>query len=84
MTDDGKQKTEKVTLLRRCLASPSSGKPDALPLYDVKFSENGDQADRPKHPLSRRSSLTPSHTALARNRDLQTYIFHRSVASATT
>jgi hypothetical protein len=57
MTDDGKQKTEKVTLLRRCLASPSSGKPDALPLYDVKFSENGDQADCPKHPLSRRSQF---------------------------
>ena len=63
--------------LRRCLASPSSGKPDALPLHNVKLSENSCRADRPINRLYRRSRFTPSHTALARTRDLQTDIFHR-------
>jgi hypothetical protein len=43
MTEDGKQKTEKVSLLRRCLKSQSSGKPDALPLHNVKLSEDGER-----------------------------------------
>jgi len=41
MTDNGKQKTERNEPSRRCLKSQSSGKPDALPLYDVKLSEDG-------------------------------------------
>jgi hypothetical protein len=41
MTDNGKQKTERSEPSRRCLKPQSSGKPDALPLYDVKLSEDG-------------------------------------------
>jgi hypothetical protein len=79
MTEDGKQKTEKVLPLFVAVSRRHHPANRMRFLFTMSIlSESSDQADCPTHPLYRRSRFTPSHTTLAQNHDLQTDIFHRN------
>jgi hypothetical protein len=79
MTDDGKQKTEKVLPLFVAVSRRHHPANRMRFLFTMSIlSESSDQADCPTHPLYRRSRFTPSHTTLAQTCDLQTDIFHRN------
>ncbi len=63
MTEHGKQKTKRFPSSPLFSAFASSGKPDALPLHNVKLSENGRQNSENGYLIRSRSLSTASFEA---------------------